>query len=98
MRGKKVSWLIPGMSLSFGAHWLHCKSLVRRGKRFYPPDKNKKPRRKKDLLVPLTTLAGAAFPQGPDTRQDALRDLGSAEAATRAAAVLWIARNGAPGD
>jgi len=54
------------------------------------------------LLVALTILAGAAFPQGPgsrqeappESRQEALRGLGSTEAATRAAAVLWIARNG----
>jgi tetratricopeptide (TPR) repeat protein len=46
------------------------------------------------LLVALTILAGAAFPQAPASRQEALAGLASAEAATRAAAVLWIARNG----
>ena len=48
------------------------------------------------LLIALTTLAGAAFPQGPASRQEALAGLNSAEASTRAAAVLWIARTGAP--
>ena len=46
------------------------------------------------LLVALTILAGAAFPQAPGSRQEALAGLASTEAATRAAAVLWIARNG----
>ena len=50
------------------------------------------------LLVALTTLAGAAFPQGPESRQEALAGLSSAEASARAAAVLWIARNGAAED
>src|SRR5512145_2470049 len=58
------------------------------------------------LLVALTTLAGAAFPETPGTRgetpqgsrQEALAGLASADAATRAAAVLWIARNGAAED
>lgn len=50
------------------------------------------------LLLALTALAGAAFPQAPGSRQEALAGLASTEAATRAAAVAWIARNGAPGD
>jgi tetratricopeptide (TPR) repeat protein len=50
------------------------------------------------LLLALTALAGAAFPQAPGSRQEALAGLASTEAATRAAAVLWIARNGAAGD
>ena len=48
------------------------------------------------LLAALTTLAGAAFPQA--SRQEALASLGSADAAARAAAVVWIARNGSPAD
>jgi tetratricopeptide (TPR) repeat protein len=51
-------------------------------------------------------LAGAAFPQSPasrqeaspGSRQEALRSLGSADAAARAAGVAWIARNGAEAD
>ena len=43
-------------------------------------------------------LAGAAFPQAPVSRQEALASLGSADAAARAAGVVWIARNGAPAD
>src|SRR5262245_18358363 len=58
------------------------------------------------LLVALTALPGAAFPEAPGTRgessqgsrQEALAGLASNEAATRAASVLWIARNGAAGD
>lgn len=58
------------------------------------------------LLVALTALAGAAFPEAPGTRgespqgsrSEALDGLASADGATRAAAVLWIARNGAAGD
>jgi len=50
------------------------------------------------LLTALTLLAGAAFPQAPATRQDALAALASADAAARAAAVVWIARNGAEAD
>ena len=58
------------------------------------------------LLAALTTLAGAAFPEtpgsrreaAPASRQEALKGLASADAATRAAAVVWIARNGAAGD
>jgi tetratricopeptide (TPR) repeat protein len=43
-------------------------------------------------------LAGAAFPQAPASRQEALASLASADATMRAAAVVWIARNGAAGD
>ena len=51
-------------------------------------------------------LAAAAFPQAPPTRhdaapgsrQEALASLGSADAAARAAGVVWIARNGAAAD
>jgi tetratricopeptide (TPR) repeat protein len=50
------------------------------------------------LLVALTTLGGAAFPQSPGSREEALAGLASAQAQTRAAAVLWIARNGAAED
>jgi len=58
------------------------------------------------LLVALTLLAGAAFPQAPasrqeaspGSRQEALRSLGSADAAARAAGVAWIAQNGAEAD
>src|SRR5580765_3020087 len=50
------------------------------------------------LLTALTLLAGAAFPQAPATRQDALAALASADAAARADAVVWIARNGAEAD
>jgi tetratricopeptide (TPR) repeat protein len=50
------------------------------------------------LVVVLTTLAGAAFPQAPTSRQEALSGLQSPDAPTRAAAVAWIARNGRAGD
>src|SRR5262245_48262246 len=50
------------------------------------------------LLTALTLLAGAAFPQAPATRQDALTALASPDAAARAAGVAWIARNGAAAD
>jgi tetratricopeptide (TPR) repeat protein len=50
------------------------------------------------LLVALTTLGGAAFPQAPASRQEALSGLQSPDAPTRAAAVAWIARNGRAGD
>jgi len=43
-------------------------------------------------------LATAAFPQAPASRQEALAGLASANASMRAAAVVWIARNGAAGD
>jgi tetratricopeptide (TPR) repeat protein len=50
------------------------------------------------LLVALTTLGGAALPQAPASRQEALSGLQSPDAPTRAAAVAWIARNGRAGD
>ncbi|HWJ01122.1 MAG TPA: tetratricopeptide repeat protein [Burkholderiales bacterium] len=50
------------------------------------------------LLAALTVLATAAFPQAPASRQEALAGLASANASMRAAAVVWIARNGAAGD
>ena len=50
------------------------------------------------LLVALTALGGAAFPQAPASRQEALSGLQSPDAPTRAAAVAWIARNGRAGD
>jgi tetratricopeptide (TPR) repeat protein len=58
------------------------------------------------LLAVLTLLAAAAFPQAPPTRpgaapgsrQEALASLGSADAAARAAGLVWIAQNGAEAD
>jgi tetratricopeptide (TPR) repeat protein len=50
------------------------------------------------LLLALTILGAAAFPQAPASRQEALSGLQSADAPTRAAAVAWIARNGRAGD
>jgi len=58
------------------------------------------------LLAALTVVAQAAFPQAPasrqeaspGSRQEALSSLGSADAAARAAGVVWIARNGAEAD
>ena len=50
------------------------------------------------LLVALTALAAPAFPETPGSRQEALAALASAEAETRAAAVVWIARHGAEAD
>ena len=67
---------------------------VSRQKQDYRRDTNEMRRIQIVLLLALTMLAGAAFPQAPGSRQEALAGLGSAEAATRAAAVLWIARNG----
>jgi tetratricopeptide (TPR) repeat protein len=46
----------------------------------------------------LTTLAAPAFPEAPQSRQEALAALASADAGARAAAVVWIARNGAESD
>ena len=43
-------------------------------------------------------LAGAAFPQAPASRQEALSALASADAPTRAAGVVWIAQHGAAAD
>jgi tetratricopeptide (TPR) repeat protein len=49
------------------------------------------------LLVLLTVAAAGAFPQ-TQSREDALRSLASADAATRAEAVVWIANRGAMAD
>jgi len=49
------------------------------------------------LLVLLTVAAVGAFPQ-TQSREDALRSLASADAATRAEAVVWIANRGAMAD
>jgi tetratricopeptide (TPR) repeat protein len=50
------------------------------------------------LLAALTALAAPAFPQTPGSRQEALAALASADAAARAAAVVWIAQHGASAD
>jgi tetratricopeptide (TPR) repeat protein len=42
----------------------------------------------------LTVVAPAAFPEPPKTRQEALTALKSADAATRAEAVVWLANRG----
>jgi len=42
--------------------------------------------------------APAAFPEPPSSREQALAALGSADAATRAEAVVWIANRGGPAD
>jgi tetratricopeptide (TPR) repeat protein len=47
------------------------------------------------LLVVLTAAAAAAFPQ---SRDEVLKSLASADAATRAEAVVWIANRGAMAD
>jgi tetratricopeptide (TPR) repeat protein len=49
------------------------------------------------LLVLLTAVATAAFPE-PQSRDEALKSLASADAATRAEAVVWIANRGAMAD
>lgn len=49
------------------------------------------------LLVLLTAVATAAFPE-PQSRHEALESLASADAATRAEAVVWIANRGAMAD
>jgi tetratricopeptide (TPR) repeat protein len=46
----------------------------------------------------LTVLAGAGFAQAPGSRQEAHAGLASTEPATRAAAVLWLARHGSGSD
>ena len=43
-------------------------------------------------------LAAPAFPEAPQSRQEALAALASADAEARAAAVVWIARHGAESD
>jgi tetratricopeptide (TPR) repeat protein len=50
------------------------------------------------LAATLTLLATPAFPQALNSRQDALAALASPDAATRAEAVVWIARNGSAAD
>jgi tetratricopeptide (TPR) repeat protein len=49
------------------------------------------------LLILLTAAATAAFPQ-LQSREEALKSLASADAATRAEAVVWIANRGAMAD
>jgi tetratricopeptide (TPR) repeat protein len=46
------------------------------------------------LAVALTAAAPRAFPQTPQTRAEALGALASADAATRAEAVVWLANRG----
>ncbi len=46
----------------------------------------------------LTAAAVPAFPQPPQTREQALAALRHADAATRAEAVVWIANRGRPSD
>jgi tetratricopeptide (TPR) repeat protein len=46
----------------------------------------------------LTAAAAPAFPQAPQTREQALAALKHADAATRAEAVVWIANRGAMSD
>ena len=48
-------------------------------------------------MLALTALAAPAFPQ-PQSREEALSALQSAEAARRAEAVAWIAHHGGPAD
>jgi tetratricopeptide (TPR) repeat protein len=50
------------------------------------------------LVAALTAWAPAAFPEPPRTREQALAALASAEAATRAEAVAWIANRGGMAD
>jgi len=51
------------------------------------------------LLALLLTGAGSpAFPQPPQSRADALQALASADAATRAEAVVWVANRGTMDD
>ena len=50
------------------------------------------------LALALTAAAAPAFPQGPQTREQALAALKHADAATRAEAVVWIANRGAMAD
>jgi len=50
------------------------------------------------LAVALTVAAAPAFPQGPQTREQALAALKHADAATRAEAVVWLANRGAMSD
>ena len=50
------------------------------------------------LLVGLTAIAPPAFPQPPRSHTEALAALKSADTATRAEAVVWIANHGAMAD
>jgi tetratricopeptide (TPR) repeat protein len=50
------------------------------------------------LAVALTAAAAPAFPQAPQTREQALAALKHADAATRAEAVVWLANRGAMSD
>lgn len=50
------------------------------------------------LAVALTAAVAPAFPEAPQTREQALAALRHADAATRAEAVVWIANRGAPSD
>jgi tetratricopeptide (TPR) repeat protein len=50
------------------------------------------------LALALTAAAAPAFPQGPQTREQALAALKHADAATRAEAVVWLANRGAMAD
>ncbi len=50
------------------------------------------------LLFSLTIAACPAFPAPPQSREQALAALHSADAATRAEGVVWIANRGAPAD
>jgi tetratricopeptide (TPR) repeat protein len=50
------------------------------------------------LVATLTAAAPSAFPQPPKSRGEALAALQSADAATRAEAVVWLANRGGMGD
>lgn len=50
------------------------------------------------LAVALTAATAPAFPQGPQTREQALAALKHADAATRAEAIVWLANRGAMSD
>ena len=50
------------------------------------------------LLVSLTMAAAPAFPEPPQSREEALAALRNEDAATRAEAVVWIANRGGPAD
>ena len=50
------------------------------------------------LLAALTAFCAPAFPEPPQSREQALRALASPDAATRAEAVVWIANRGGEAD
>jgi len=50
------------------------------------------------VVLTLTLIATSAFPQAVNSRERARSALASPDAAIRAEAVIWIARNGAPAD